>query len=260
MIRVLNWEKYQSYKDRRPPWIRFHKTMLDNYEFQGMSSHARALLPMLWLLASENPDPVSGLIQDSYEKITFRLRMDQNEFTSAMAEIENANFIEVVKPIETKGCIETVTKPYQICNETVTPETETETETEAEAEAERGSPPKKSKLRYQDFMEYWNNTMAQTPIPKIKDMTEKRKRQVKTVVKDIETFKAMCSMVLQSEFLTGRNKRGWVATLDFCLNKDKFTKIMEGGYATRKSINNEYTEADKNQIRGFVRADLKNDR
>jgi len=119
MICVKNWAKYQSYKDRRPPWIRFHRTILDDFTFQSMSADARAFLPMLWLLACEHEDPVSGLIPYSYEEIEFRLRMRNGSVTKLIQELQAADFIE---------CIESVTNPLQNRTETVTPETEAETE------------------------------------------------------------------------------------------------------------------------------------
>ena len=56
LLKVKDWSSFQSYKDRKPPWIRLHKSLLDNFEFQSMSANARALLPMFWLLASEDDD------------------------------------------------------------------------------------------------------------------------------------------------------------------------------------------------------------
>ena len=127
MIKINNWSSYQSYKDRKPPWIRFHKTMLDNFEYHAMSADSRALLPMLWLLASEDDDPVSGLIRCSYEKIAFRLRMQLSTLKKCITELQENSFLQV---IGNQACNETVTKPYLNRNQTVTPETETETETE----------------------------------------------------------------------------------------------------------------------------------
>ena len=121
MMKVANWSKYQSYKDRRPPWIRFHRTMLDNYEFQMMSADARALLPMLWLLACEDEDPSSGNIPLEVEAISFRLRIDKSTLVKCLDELESAGFID---------CDQSVTKPLRNRNETVPTETETETETE----------------------------------------------------------------------------------------------------------------------------------
>ena len=122
MIKIVDWSKYQSYKDRRPPWIRFHRTMLDNYEYQLMSADSRALLPMLWLLACEDEDPKSGLIQLEIKAISFRLRQPEKIINKCIDELQGADFIER---------IQSVTKPLRECNETVPPETETETETDS---------------------------------------------------------------------------------------------------------------------------------
>lgn len=96
MFRIKNWDSFQSYKDRNPPWIRFHKKLLDNFQFQRMSAEARALLPMLWLMASEDYDPVSGMLRIGYGEIAFRLRQDEKIVKSAIDEILRAGFIERV--------------------------------------------------------------------------------------------------------------------------------------------------------------------
>lgn len=123
MIRIKDWSKYQSYKDRRPPWIRFHRTILDDYTFQSMSADGRALLPMLWLLACEDEDPTSGLIKASEEEIVFRLRMTKKTLSAALMELQGVGFV---------ACINSVTDHIRNRNQTVPPETEAETETETE--------------------------------------------------------------------------------------------------------------------------------
>jgi hypothetical protein len=107
--------------------VRLHKTLLDNYEFQKMGSEARALLPMLWLLASEDADPISGNVPYSVPKISFRLRLSLEVVEQALTEIWQAGFIEC-----DGQCYESVPASLRNCYETVTPETETETETETE--------------------------------------------------------------------------------------------------------------------------------
>lgn len=52
------WSDFQHYKDRRPPWIKLHKALLDDREYQRLPLASRALAPMLWLLASESKDGV----------------------------------------------------------------------------------------------------------------------------------------------------------------------------------------------------------
>ena len=120
---VNSWASLQSYKDRRPPWIRLHRTLLDNFEYHSMSANARALLPMLWLLASEHTNPLSGIIPYDENKIAFRLRLSLADVQAGICECISAGFI---------SRNENVTDPYSVRNETVTPETETETETETE--------------------------------------------------------------------------------------------------------------------------------
>jgi len=83
----------QSYKDRNPPWIRLHKKLLDNMKFQRMAAESRALLPMLWLMASEDENPVSGMIRFDYEEISFRLRIDNKIVKTSIDEIRHAGFI-----------------------------------------------------------------------------------------------------------------------------------------------------------------------
>lgn len=127
MLRVVNWDSFQSYKDRSPPWIRLHKKLLDDRNFQKMSADSRALLPMLWLLAAEDKDPVSGLLRDCYEDISWRLRMPNSLLLECINEIVENGFIEVVEstanPVNTPRD-KNVTELLRNCH----PETETETD------------------------------------------------------------------------------------------------------------------------------------
>lgn len=49
---VKNWTKFQHYKDRDPPWIKFHVALLDDYEFTCLQDASKAHLLAIWLLAS----------------------------------------------------------------------------------------------------------------------------------------------------------------------------------------------------------------
>lgn len=133
MFRVKNWSSLQSYKDRNPPWIRLHKKLIDNMSFQRMSADARALLPMIWLMASEDEDPVSGMLRIGYEEITFRLRLDHKIVKSAIDEIIRAGFIERADDPEMplfNEIKQEVTEPLRDCYETVTQRQRQSTETD----------------------------------------------------------------------------------------------------------------------------------
>lgn len=88
-----NWTDLQHYKDRSPPWIKLHKKLLDNYEFQSLPVASRALAPMLWLLASEHDH---GVIDATPEKLAFRLRMSESVARDALKPLIDKEFFSVV--------------------------------------------------------------------------------------------------------------------------------------------------------------------
>lgn len=95
--KIPNWAEFQNYKDRRPPWIRLHRTLLDNRKFQSLPLSARAMLPMLWLLATETEDYMSGVIDLTNEDICFRLRITASEFDKNIESLVSSCFIELVR-------------------------------------------------------------------------------------------------------------------------------------------------------------------
>lgn len=50
---VTNLGKHQHYKDRRPPWVKLHRTVFSDYAFSRLQGASKAHLMLLWLLASE---------------------------------------------------------------------------------------------------------------------------------------------------------------------------------------------------------------
>ena len=59
-LTVKNWETFQHYKKRNPPWVKLHRALLDDYAFCSLPDHAKAHLMMLWLYASQN----NGMVPD----------------------------------------------------------------------------------------------------------------------------------------------------------------------------------------------------
>ena len=68
-FKVKNWSKHQHFKDRRPPWIKLYRDILDDIEWHELSGDDAKTLVMLWLIASEN----SGELPD-IKALAFRLR------------------------------------------------------------------------------------------------------------------------------------------------------------------------------------------
>lgn len=88
-IKPKNWADFQHYKDRSPTWIKLHKSILDNYDYQRLPLASKALAPMLWLLASEYDE---GKIPLDYDLIAFRLRVDIDDLKNAISPLIHSGF------------------------------------------------------------------------------------------------------------------------------------------------------------------------
>lgn len=49
---VKNWDKFQHYGDRTPPWIKLYNSLLEDFDFAELPDQAKAHLVGIWLLAS----------------------------------------------------------------------------------------------------------------------------------------------------------------------------------------------------------------
>ena len=122
---VKNWSAFQHYRHRRPPWIKLHRGLLDDFAWHRLPEASRALGPMLWLLASEGPD---GAILDDRETIAFRLHISRDKVDEALAPLIGAGFL-----IEEHDAGE----PLAAREQPTDSESELEKETEREARARK---------------------------------------------------------------------------------------------------------------------------
>jgi hypothetical protein len=123
-----DWGNFQHYKDRSPAWIKLHKSLLDNYEFQCLPVASRALAPMLWLLASESKEPQIGVFEGDPEKLAFRLRISVLEIKQALKPLIESCFFSCHQD-DSNLLAELL---HNDSPEKRREETETETETETE--------------------------------------------------------------------------------------------------------------------------------
>ncbi len=52
MLRVRNFQKFQHYAHRSPPWVKLHRSALQDYAFTCLQDASKAHAMLLWLLAS----------------------------------------------------------------------------------------------------------------------------------------------------------------------------------------------------------------
>lgn len=88
-LSVKNWSEFQHYKDRSPAWIKLHKRMLDDRDFQRLPVASRALAPMLWLLASEYDN---GILPYDLDLFAFRTRQTEKEIENALKPLIDKGF------------------------------------------------------------------------------------------------------------------------------------------------------------------------
>ena len=87
-----NWDTFQHYRDRCPPWIKLHRDLLNDRAFITLPTASKALAPMMWLLASESRD---GAFDASVEELEFRLRMPAKEIEAGIkALLEKGFFLD----------------------------------------------------------------------------------------------------------------------------------------------------------------------
>lgn len=132
LAKPRGWEQFQHYKDRRPPWIKLHKALLDDRDFQRLPVASRALAPMLWLLASESDD---GSLDVSIEELTFRLRQPESEILAGLKPLIESGFFSLEQPAS----------DVLADREQLAPQRREETETEGEVPQDKPAPTPRAK-------------------------------------------------------------------------------------------------------------------
>jgi 5-methylcytosine-specific restriction endonuclease McrA len=87
-MKVKNWSQFQHYKDRSPPWLKLHRSLLDNLDYHMLSPMAAKCLPLIWLIASES----DGVIPETVV-LAFRLRLPESECFDVVEELEGRSFL-----------------------------------------------------------------------------------------------------------------------------------------------------------------------
>jgi len=54
ILRIRNWQKFQHYKDRRPPWVKFHFSTLSSKDWVNSGESDRILMLVCMLISSQS--------------------------------------------------------------------------------------------------------------------------------------------------------------------------------------------------------------
>jgi len=83
-IKVKDWHKFQHFKDRKPPWIKLYRDLLDDVEWHDLDAKAAKALVMIWLIASEYDGALPNM-----KTLAFRLRVSENEAKSIVSKLSH---------------------------------------------------------------------------------------------------------------------------------------------------------------------------
>lgn len=75
-LSIKNYAKHQHYKDRRPPWIKLHVSLLDDYDFILLPDEMKGHLMLLWALASQMDNKIPHDVRWITQRIGARTDVD----------------------------------------------------------------------------------------------------------------------------------------------------------------------------------------
>jgi hypothetical protein len=96
-VRIKNWRKFQHFKNRRPPWIKLYRDLLDDPYWHDLRGDTAKHLVMLWLIASEDHDREGKLPEP--RALAFMLRIDENQVPKLLRALDHWIYQDDVSPI-----------------------------------------------------------------------------------------------------------------------------------------------------------------
>lgn len=164
-----------------------------------------------------------GMIEDN-EKGLYIANWEKHQNIEGMEKVREQAKLRMKKHREKQQLLDSdVTS-----NVTVTQCNDIDKELDIEKEKEKDI--EKEKIPYQELLNLYHDLCPS--LPKVLKLTPNRKTHIKARLKNysLEDFKEIFLIAESSEFLKGMNDRGWKANLDWLLNENNITKVLEGKY------------------------------
>src|SRR3990167_2440724 len=126
-LKIKGWARFQHFRDRKPPWIKLYRDLLDDIQWHELDAEAAKVLVSMWLIASET----DGILP-TLKELSFRLRVNEKVIKSNVSKLghwliqDDITLISDITPIPTGY-------PEDIPVKALARSQETETETETES-------------------------------------------------------------------------------------------------------------------------------
>ena len=227
MLRVKNWERFQHYRDRNPPWIKLHFSLISSSDWVALEDASRVLAVACMLIASRN----EGQIDGSPTGLAYLKR------------VAYLNSEPELKPLIECGFLEPASKALALAQANARPETEDLTETENRTDGKGLAPPADplalvlpSNIPYKEIIGIFNAVM--TGLPKVREQTQKRRQLIRSAWQaskrrqSLKFWQAYFEECQEDDFLNGTGPYGkghenWTPSFDFLMRNDQITKVYE---------------------------------
>lgn len=177
MLRVVNWESYQHYKDRNPPWIKLSTSTFQDYEFSCLQDASKLLAICIWTLASRYKDPKAGLVPNDLSYIKSQCNLG--------GMISQKHLNELIE----QGFLERDSKMLASCKQNAT--------TETEAEAYSKETEKRHNIVNSQFEEFWDlyprKIARETANKKFKEVL-KNGAKPEEIIRGVEEYANYCKI------------------------------------------------------------------
>lgn len=90
-MRIKDFSKHQHYKNRRPPWIKLYRDIIDDRAINMLADCSFRVLVGLWIIASEDEEHQGNL--PDIDTLVFRLRIEKPKIIKALEELKP--FLEI---------------------------------------------------------------------------------------------------------------------------------------------------------------------
>lgn len=131
--------------------------------------------------------------------------------------------------------VENRKKSCKKSNRKSTPEIEKEKEIETETDNNTSTDvDSRISIDYQKIVDSFNSICVSYPT--VQKLSERRKSAIKARLQDftLEEIKKAFTNAEKSDFLKGKNDRGWRASFDWLMNENNLAKVLEGNYDNKK--------------------------
>lgn len=238
-ISLCGWERFQHYKDRDPPWVKFYRDILTSESWVLGTDSSRLLQVASILLAARYSNQIPARY-DLVKKVA-NLDLSERQYKEAVDHLVSTKFLEIQScTSDQESLAQSASTPLAKCS--------SEAEQSREEADKTPIPPKGAaadpKLHEQIIAAYHE---VLPDLPAVRDWPERRRRKLEARIADRvkagkpadkpEYWRSLFANVQASDFLCGRKSDWRCPGLEWLLEPKNFTKVIEGAYRNNEGLN-----------------------